>query len=181
MGWNPGGHPKWKTTHRTKWKANRDGDGRRRWWRRRRRNAGRSRENIRHIGEMDGMPRYGQIPKTTWYKYTQMEKCLKVRILKKIDGQTETLIDRIGSVVYLIEEIFGYDNFVMLQANHGAERRVHHNHYREVYKNHKTFCRTTDCNLAPHQASRRTPEREEGMLYGSSVNEEHLTFTEFRL
>ena len=129
----------------------------------------------------DGMPRYGQIPKTTWYKYTQMEKCLKVRILKKIDGQTETLIDRIGSVVYLIEEIFGYDNFVMLQANHGAERRVHHNHYREVYKNHKTFCRTTDCNLAPHQASRRTPEGEEGMLYGSSVNEEHLTFTEFRL
>ena len=92
---------------------------------------------------------------------TQMEKCLRVRILKiKIDGQTETLIDRIGTVVYLIEEIFGCDNLVMLQANHGAEQRVHHNHNREVNKNHKTFCRTTYCNPAPHQASRRTPERE---------------------
>ena len=105
-----------------------------------------------------------------------------VRILKiKLDGQTETLIDRIGTVVYLIEEIFGCNNFVMLQANHGAEQRVHHNHNREVYKNHKTFCRTLYCNPASHQSSRRTPEREGGMLYGSTANQKHLAFTEFRL
>ena len=39
-----------------------------------------------------------------------MEKCLSqmVRILKiKLDGQTETLLDRIGTVVDLIEEILG--------------------------------------------------------------------------
>ena len=40
----------------------------------------------------------------------QTEKCLRVRILKKkIDGQTEKLTNRIGTVVNFIEEIFRCD------------------------------------------------------------------------
>ena len=75
----------------------------------------------------------------------------------------------------------GATNLFMLQANHGVERKVHLNHHREVYKSRTTFCRTTCCNPAPHPASRRTPKREGRMLYGSSVNQEHLTSNEFRL
>ena len=51
--------------------------------------------------KMDGMLRYKHTPKMMSYKYTLMEKCRpRVRTLKiKIDGQTETQINRIDTVV----------------------------------------------------------------------------------
>ena len=66
-----------------------------------------------HRRKMDGMLRYKQTPIMMSYKYTPMEKCLRVRILKiTIDGQTETLINRIDTVVYLIKENSGYEKVV---------------------------------------------------------------------
>ena len=66
-----------------------------------------------HRRKMDGLLRYKQTPKRMSYKYTPMEKCLRVRIVKiNIDGQTETLINRIDTVVYLIKEVSGYEKVV---------------------------------------------------------------------
>ena len=63
-----------------------------------------------HRREGDDTPQYKQIPKTTQYKSTQMEKCLRVRIPKIIiDGQTEIPIDRTDTVAYFIKKISGYE------------------------------------------------------------------------
>ena len=62
---------------------------------------------------MDGMLRYKETPKMMSYKYTPMEKCPRVRILKiNIDGQTETLINRTDTVVKHIKDFFGYEKVV---------------------------------------------------------------------
>ena len=61
--------------------------------------------------EKDG--RYAPIqtdPENDVIQIHKTEKCLRVRILKiNIGGQTETPVDRIDTVAYLIKENFGYE------------------------------------------------------------------------
>ena len=73
--------------------------------------------------------------------------------------------NRYGSISYK-GNFLGMKSLFVLQVKFGTEQKAHPSRYQELYKSLKTFCRTTSSSL------RRTPEREEGMLYGSSVNPE---------